>query len=130
MTSAELLTVLRSAEQYLRHPEVQAIPFVLSAVSPLRQIREAIADLGGSPEHQHLRLHGQGTWKTPAPFTSNLCGSMTKYLKTLQSLLVGIDKVDRRLIGRRPHSNDIAWAKTFLDDVRKDVQAAITEATK
>jgi len=55
---------------------------------------------------------------------------VSEHLETLRGVLVGLDKVDRRLIGRRPHSNDISWAKTLLDNVRKDVQAAITEATK
>ena len=44
-TKEEIVRVLRQTEEYLRHPDVQAIPFALSAAVPLANVRELIAAL-------------------------------------------------------------------------------------
>lgn len=44
-TKEELVRVLRQVEEYLRHPDVQAIPFALSAAVPLANVRKLIAVL-------------------------------------------------------------------------------------
>lgn len=41
----EVLTVLRQAEEYLKHPDVQAIPFALPASIPLMNVRKLIVEL-------------------------------------------------------------------------------------
>ena len=41
----EIVRVLRQAEEYLRHPDVQAIPFALGAGVPLANVRELIVAL-------------------------------------------------------------------------------------
>ncbi len=46
-TQVEIVDVLRQAEEYLRHPDVQAIPFAPSAAVPLANVRELIAVLEG-----------------------------------------------------------------------------------
>lgn len=37
-----------------------------------------------------------------------------------------LDALDRRLVGRRPHPNDISWAKQISQDIRKLAQVAIS----
>ena len=44
-TTDEIVRVLRQAEEYLGHPDVQSIPFALSAAVPLANVRELIAVL-------------------------------------------------------------------------------------
>ena len=45
--------------------------------------------------------------------------------EVLRNVVTMLDRVDRRLMGKRPHSNDIAWAKTIVDDIRTEVRAAL-----
>ena len=60
---------------------------------------------------------------------------MTKHAQPdlLQAAKVAISKLDgltRRLVGRRPHPNDIEWAKTIVGDIDTILRAAIAKAEK
>ena len=43
----KMLAALERAEVYLRHPDVQAIPFAVPAAMPLGHVRDAIAHAKG-----------------------------------------------------------------------------------
>ena len=47
---------------------------------------------------------------------------------TLRLIQNKIIRLDRRLIGRRPHSNDVAWAKAIAQDILNLTRAAINKA--
>ena len=48
-TTDEIVEVLRQAEEYLRHPDIQAIPFALSAAVPLANVRKLKAVMTNQP---------------------------------------------------------------------------------
>ena len=45
--------------------------------------------------------------------------------ETLKRVLHKLDRLDSRLIGRRPHPNDIEWVKQIADDIRGLIQGAL-----
>ena len=46
---SDMLKVLIQVEEYLRHPDVQALPFVVGASVPLRNVRDVIAKAKVTP---------------------------------------------------------------------------------
>ena len=44
-TTGEIVEVLEQVKKYLEHPDIQAIPFALSAAVPLANVKELIAVL-------------------------------------------------------------------------------------
>lgn len=50
-------------------------------------------------------------------------------VEVLQNVLKRLDRIDSRLIGKRPHSNDIAWAKAIVDGIRTEVKESLRITT-
>ena len=47
--------------------------------------------------------------------------------KALEKVDRQLENAERRLVGRRPHPNDIEWAKSLIEAARQTAQAAIAK---
>ena len=58
------------------------------------------------------------------------CNNYPAMLEALQHITQKVDSLDRRLVGRRPHPNDVSWAKQIVHDIQSKARAVLATIDK